>query len=112
MAKSLLEQPPSIVASGKRQAAQILDVAHEIAGKFATQLVELQESKTAASAQVQYRKLSDVATISGRASSKVDVNKRIHSKLPIPTKDGDLKRTFIPWADDDSTIGALANRSE
>jgi type III restriction enzyme len=47
-----------------------------------------------------------------RASSTVDVTKRIHSKLPIPIKDSGLERTFIPWADDDSTIGALAKLHE
>lgn len=88
------------------------DVAHEIAGTFATKLVELQESQTVASAEVQYRKLSDVTTIPVRASSAVDVKKCIYPKLPIPTKGGGLERTFIKWADEDSTIEALAKVHE
>lgn len=88
------------------------DVAHEIAGVFATQLTGLQESQIVSSAEVQYRNLSDVKTIPVRASSAVDVNKCIYPKLPVPTKGGGLERTFIQWADSDSAVEALAKVHE
>lgn len=88
------------------------DVAHELAGTFATVLVELQENQEVDSAIVQYRKLSDVAAIPVRASSAADVNKCIYERLPIPTKAGGLERTFIHWADGDSAIEALAKVHE
>ncbi|MGQ2915234.1 DEAD/DEAH box helicase family protein [Microbacterium aurantiacum] len=88
------------------------DVAHELAGTFATMLVELQENQEVDSAIVQYRKLSDVATIPVRASSSAEVNKCIYERLPIPTKAGGLERTFIHWADGDSAIEALAKVHE
>ena len=88
------------------------DVAHDLAGTFATMLVELQENQEVDSAIVQYRKLSDVATIPVRSSSAVEVNKCIYERLPIPTKAGGLERLFIQWADGDSTIEALAKVHE
>lgn len=88
------------------------DIAHELAGTFATMLVELQENEQVDAAVVQYRKLSDVATIPVRASSAADVNKCIYDRLPIPTKAGGLERTFIHWADGDSAIEALAKIHE
>lgn len=88
------------------------DVAHELAGTFATMLVQLQENQEVDSAIVQYRKLSDVATIPVRASSAADVNKCIYERLPIPTKAGGLERTFIHWADGDSAVEALAKVHE
>ncbi len=88
------------------------DVAHELAGTFATLLVELQENQEVDSAVVHYRKLSDVATIPVRASSAVDVNKCIYERLPIPSRSGGLERLFVQWADGDSAIEALAKVHE
>lgn len=88
------------------------DVAHELAGTFATLLVELQANQEVDSAVVHYRKLSDVATIPVRAGSAVDVNKCIYERLPIPTKSGGLERLFIHWADADSAVEALAKVHE
>ena len=88
------------------------DVAHDLAGVFATKLVELQESQTIASAEVQHRHLSDVATIPVRSSSAIDVNKCIYPKLPVPSHGGGLERLFIGWADSDSSVEALAKVHE
>lgn len=83
------------------------DVAHDIAGVFATRLVELQATQSVAEAILQYRLLSEVKTIPVRASSSVDVNKCIYSKLPVPSKGGGLERLFIEWADHDTRVEAL-----
>lgn len=88
------------------------DVAHEIAGTFATKLIELQDSQMVSSAEVQYRPLSEVATIPVRASTGVEVKKCIYPKLPVPSHGGGLERLFIEWADGDSGIEALAKVHE
>jgi len=88
------------------------DVAHEIAGVFATKLTELQESQSVAEAEVRYMNLSDIKTIPVRASSCVDVTKCIYPKLPIPTKGGGLERRFIEWLNQDTRVEALAKVHE
>lgn len=88
------------------------DVAHGVAGTFATKLVELQASQVVASAEVQHRALSDVTTIPVRGSTAEDVNKCIYPKLPVPAQGGGLERRFIRWADKDSGVEALAKVHE
>jgi len=88
------------------------DVAHIIAGTFATKLVELQDSQVVSSAEVQHRLLSEVSTIPVRGSTAEEVNKCIYPKLPIPSQGGGLERRFILWADKDSGIEALAKVHE
>lgn len=88
------------------------DVAHDIAGVFATKLTELQETQSAVEALVHYRMLSEVKTIPVRASSCVEVTKCIYPKLPIPSKGGGLERLFIEWADQDTRVEALAKIHE
>lgn len=88
------------------------DVAHDIAGVFATKLTELQENQSTTDAIVQYRMLSEVKTIPVRASASVDVKKCIYPKLPIPSKSGGLERLFLEWADRDTRVEALAKIHE
>lgn len=88
------------------------DIAHSIAGTFATKLVELQDSQVVASAEVQHRSLSEVTTIPVRGTTAEEVNKCIYPKLPIPSQGGGLERRFIRWADKDSGIEALAKVHE
>lgn len=88
------------------------DVAHNIAGTFATKLVELQTSQVVASAEVQHRRLSEVTTIPVRGSTAEDVNKCIYPKLPVPSQGGGLERRFIRWADKDTGVEALAKVHE
>lgn len=88
------------------------DVAHNIAGTFATKLVELQASQVVASAEVRHRALSEVTTIPVRGSTAEDVNKCIYPKLPVPSQGGGLERRFIRWADKDTGVEALAKIHE
>lgn len=88
------------------------DVAHGIAGTFATKLVELQASQVIASAEVQHRALSDVTTIPVRGSTAEEVNKCIYPKLPVASQGGGLERRFIRWADKDTGVEALAKVHE
>lgn len=88
------------------------DVANAISGTFATALTELAAHETTASAEVEFRRLSEVRTISVRDSSAVDVTKCIYPRLPVPTRAGGLERAFIEWADEDTAIEALAKVHE
>ena len=88
------------------------DIAHSIAGTFATKLVEVQDSQVVASAEVQHRSLSEVTTIPVRGSTAEEVNKCIYPKLPVPSQGGGLERRFIRWADKDSGVEALAKVHE
>lgn len=88
------------------------DVAHGIAGTFAAALTEAAANTETAGAEVSYRHLSEVKTISIRASSAIDVAKCIYPKLPIPTRSGGLERLFLEWADSDSQIEALVKIHE
>ena len=65
-----------------------------------------------ASAEVQHRSLSEVATIPVRTSTAEEVSKCIYPKLKIPSHGGGLERRFIRWADKDSGIEALAKVHE
>jgi type III restriction enzyme len=88
------------------------DVAHGIAGVFATALTEAAANQQTSGADVVYRQLSEVKTINVRTSSAVDVAKCIYPKLPIPTRSGGLERLFIEWADNDTRIEALTKIHE
>ena len=59
-----------------------------------------------------YRKLSDVVTIPVRASSVVEVNKRISGRLLILTKSRGLERFFIHWVAAASAVEALVKVHE
>lgn len=88
------------------------DVAHGIAGTFATALTEASANQELASAEVIYRLLSEVTSLNVRSSSAIEVRKCIYPKLPIPSQKGGLERRFIGWADDDSRIEALVKIHE
>jgi type III restriction enzyme len=87
-------------------------VSQDIAGAFASRLTELQMNQEVAVAEVRHRRLSEVLTIPVRSSSCVEVSKCIYAKLPIPSQRGGLERNFIEWADQDTSIEALAKIHE
>ena len=88
------------------------DVAHHIAGSFATALIEAEGNQEVAQAEVLYRRLSEVTTISVRASSCVEVNKSIYPRLPVPKVGGGLERAFMEWADQDTQVEAFTKIHE
>lgn len=90
----------------------LADVSDEIAGIFATALVGTLENEFTNPAEVNYRSLSEVAWLSVRTSSSVQVTKCIYPLLPVPTKGGGLERLFIEWADSDTKVEALAKIHE
>jgi type III restriction enzyme len=88
------------------------DVAHSIAGTFATALTEVAVNQTVSDADVTHRLLSEVKAISVRSSSAIEVTKCIYPLVPIPSKAGGLEKLFVQWADDDTTIQALVKIHE
>ena len=110
MANSVFEELTRVVAAGKRQAAQLRE---QLGGqnKVSLQARELRGTKFE-SAVVHYRKLSDVVTIPVRASSVVEVNKRISGRLLILTKSRGLERFFIHWVAAASAVEALVKVHE
>lgn len=88
------------------------DVAQHIAAVFATKLTELQESVTAAEAEVRHVLFSEVKTIPVRSTSCEAVRKCIYPKLPIPTNKGGLERRFIKWVDSDTKVEAFCKIHE
>ena len=59
-----------------------------------------------------HRSLSEVSTISVRASSCVEMTKCIYPKLPIPNHAGGLERTFLEWIERDTRVEAVCKVSE
>ena len=88
------------------------DVAHGIAGTFASALTQLATNQNVAGAEVTYRKLSEVKSIKVRSSTAVPVSKCIYPKLPIPARAGGLEKLFLKWANSDSSVLALAKIHE
>ena len=88
------------------------DVTEEIAGRFGTLLVELQENVTIDSANVSFRRVSEVEDLMIRSSACVVVKKSIFEKLPFPTNGGGLEKDFMIWADADSQIQSFIKLHE
>lgn len=88
------------------------DVAHHIAGTFASALVEAESNQQVVKAEVLYRRLSEVETISVRSSSCVEVGKSIYAKLPFPKSGGGLEHQFMEWADRDTQVEAFTKIHE
>lgn len=88
------------------------DVAHSIAGTFATKLVELQENAVSGHAEVHHRWISEVRSIPVRTAFAEEVEKCVYPKLPIPSHGGGLERRFIQWANKDSGVEAFAKVHE
>lgn len=82
-------------------------VAEEISGEIGRTLVELQENVTTGGAEVLYRYVSEVDSITVRKSSSVALTKCIFEKQPYPSQSGGLERDFMTWADNDSKIEAV-----
>lgn len=87
-------------------------ITNELAGNVSSALVRSLTQEVVAVAEVNFRKLSEVTTLSVRASSSVEVTKCIYPKLPIPTHGGGLERKFLEWANNDTKVEALCKISE
>lgn len=87
-------------------------VTEHIMRVWARELLEAEETATAAHAEVTYRLLSEVAKLTMRESSSLPVNKSIYSRLPFPARSGGLERAFIESADRDGSVDAFCKLNE
>jgi type III restriction enzyme len=79
---------------------------------WARQLLEAEETTTAAYAEVTHRNLSEVEKLTMRESASLAVNKSIYLRLPFPTRSGGLERAFIEAADRDGSVDAFCKLNE
>lgn len=87
-------------------------VTEHIMRVWARQLLEAEETATAADAEVTQRLLSEVPKLTMRESSSLPVEKCIYTRLPFPTRSGGLERAFIEMADRDGSVDAFCKLNE
>lgn len=87
-------------------------ITNELAGNIASALVRSLTQEVVSIAEVNFRSLSEVPSLSVRSSSSVAVTKCIYPLLPIPTHGGGLERKFLEWANNDTKVEALCKISE
>jgi len=87
-------------------------VTNELAGNIASALVRSLTEETITVAEVRYRKLSEVTSISVRTNFSVPVVKCIYPRLPFPSRSGQLERKFIEWVNNDTHVEAFCKVSE
>lgn len=87
-------------------------ITNELAGNIASALVRSLTQEVVSIAEVNFRSLSEVPSLSVRTSSSVAVTKCIYPILPIPTHGGGLERKFLEWANNDTKVEALCKISE
>lgn len=85
----------------------IEDVAHDIAGQFATRLTELERNQAATDWLVDHRLVSEVKTIPVSLAGSVEVTKCIFPRQPFPLNGGGLERAFMEWLDKDPAVEAF-----
>lgn len=79
---------------------------------WARQLLEAEETATAADAEVTHRLLSEVPKLTMRESSSLAVEKSIYLRLPYPSRSGGLERAFIEMTDRDGSVDAFCKLNE
>lgn len=87
-------------------------IVNELAGNISSALVRSLTQEVVSIAEVNHRSLSEVSSLSIRASSCVEVVKCIYPKLPVPTHGGGLERKFMQWLNSDTKVEALCKISE
>ena len=87
-------------------------VTEHIMRVWARELLEAEETTTAADAEVRHRSLSEVQKLTMRESASLAVNKSIYLRLPFPTRSGGLERAFMEAADRDGSVDAFCKLNE
>ena len=108
----LFDRPFDPLAEENWRVLLLDDVAGHIAGTFASALIENEGNQTVEGAEVHYRLLSEVDTITVKTTSFLEVEHCIYPKLPIPTHRGGLERRFAEWVDRDTQIEAFVKINE
>ncbi|HWG10498.1 MAG TPA: DEAD/DEAH box helicase family protein [Rhodanobacteraceae bacterium] len=87
-------------------------VVEHIVKVFALALVKAEDHAVTGETEVRHRRLSEVAKLTMRESSSIEVAKCIYPRLPYPSRSGGLERAFIEWALRDTGIAAFCKISE
>jgi len=87
-------------------------VVEHVVKVFALALVKAEDHAVSGETEVRHRRLSEVAKLTMRESSSMDVSKCIYPRLPYPSRSGGLERAFIEWASSDTGIAAFCKISE
>lgn len=87
-------------------------IADQISGNLARALVESLDSEVVGEPEIRHQKISEVDSITVRASHSIEVEKCVYPKLPIPSHSGGLERLFIEWAEADTAVEALVKIHE
>ena len=87
-------------------------VTEHILRVWARQLLEAEDTATTIDAEVTHRHLSEVTKLTMRESSSLAVDKSIYLRLPYPSRNGGLERSFIETADRDASVDAFCKLNE
>ena len=87
-------------------------VVEHVVKVFALALVKAEDHAVTGETEVRHRRLSEVAKLTMRESSSMEVTKCIYPRLPYPSRSGGLERAFIEWALRDTGIAAFCKISE
>ncbi|GBU15144.1 hypothetical protein AwPolaro_05220 [Polaromonas sp.] len=79
---------------------------------FAVALIESEQQHVTGKTEVHHRYLSEVPTLMLRESHSMEVAKCIYTRLGWPSQSGGLERTFIEWAQADTSVLAFCKISE
>jgi type III restriction enzyme len=82
-------------------------VAEEISSEIGYALVAFQENISLGGAEVVFRSVSEVDSITIRHGSSVELEKCIFQRQPFPSLAGGLERDFMKWVDSDAKVEAL-----
>lgn len=85
----------------------LADVARHVIQQLVTAIVKLQEASDTLEADVELRRISEVALLRARANLVVETARTIYTHTPFPSVKGGLERAFIEYADGDQTVDAF-----
>jgi type III restriction enzyme len=70
-------------------------------------LTEAQDTRSVGQTEARLRFLSEFALLTLRESTSVEVSKSIYERQVWPSRNGDLEKAFIQWAQADSQVLAF-----
>ena len=88
------------------------DVLDHIVRVSALAFAESFDKTTEEQAQVDYRMLSDVSSLTVSESSSITTVKSIYERLPFPKRSGGLELKFMEWCNRDSSVNSYCKLHE
>ncbi len=75
--------------------------------EVSTAILKLQETEAVNEPEVIERKVSEVTSLRMRESYSLPTSKAVYERLPYPSRSGGFEKSFIEYADADSTVEAF-----